>query len=121
NFIRYSCAHLLGYAIKTIWPCSKIGQNNIIKNGFYCDVDIFPRISEKDLHLLEELMHKIIKKSYNIFRKVVSVEDALKIFHEVSETYKISLVKSNINKQNKIGLYYHEKYIDIDMGMQVFN
>ncbi|MBZ2279720.1 threonine--tRNA ligase, partial [Buchnera aphidicola] len=35
--------------------------------------------------------------------------------------YKMSLVKDNINKNNKIGLYYHEKYIDIDVGMQVFN
>ncbi len=121
NIIRRSCAQLLNYTIKNIWPFSKIAESNITDNGFYCDVDLEKKISEQDLVLLEINMKRLIEKEYNILNKIVSYSHALKIFKKNCEKYKISLIKKKVNDQNKISLYYHEDYVDIETGMQVFN
>ncbi|QIQ41733.1 MAG: threonine--tRNA ligase [Buchnera aphidicola (Microlophium carnosum)] len=121
NIIRYSCAQLLSYAIKNIWSFSQIATSNIIENGFYCDVDCENKISEQDLILLEKNMNILIKKEYNILNKLVSHAEARKIFQKFFERYKISLIDKKNNCEKKISLYYHENYVDLDMGMQVSN
>ncbi|QCI24225.1 threonine--tRNA ligase [Buchnera aphidicola (Muscaphis stroyani)] len=120
KIIRRSCAQLLSYAIKIIWPLSKIGESNITENGFYCDVELDNSIIEKDLILLEKQMHVLIKKEYTIFNKTISFKKACQIFKNNSEMYKVYLI-NKLSDQTKISLYYHEDYIDIDTGMQVFN
>ncbi|CAL4319423.1 threonine--tRNA ligase [Buchnera aphidicola] len=121
NIIRYSCAQILGYALKLTWPLSKIGKHDITSNGFYCDVDIENNISEKDLLLLNNCMQNIIKKQYNVLIKKFSFQEAKDIFLERSEHYKASLINEIIDKKENIFLYYHEQHIDFDIGMQVFN
>lgn len=121
NVIRYSCAQLLSHAIKKIWPKSKLAESNISKNGFYCDVEIDDKISEKDLVLLENNMKFLAKKEYNIFKKTVNYNTAVEIFQKNLEMYKISLIKRMFTKKDHISLYYHENYVDIDIGPQVFN
>ncbi|WP_422667083.1 threonine--tRNA ligase [Buchnera aphidicola] len=121
NIIRYSCAHILAYAIKTIWPTSKIGQHNITNNGFYCDVDVEKKILEKDLILLDHCMQNIIKREYDVLIKKVSYQEAINIFLARSEKYKVSLMNDMILNKKDIFLYYHEEYVDLDIGIQVCN
>ncbi|QCI22583.1 threonine--tRNA ligase [Buchnera aphidicola] len=121
NIVRYSCAHLLSYAIKNIWPLSHIAASNIVENGFYCDIEFERKISEKELFLLEENMKTLIKKEYDILNKLVSYAEARKIFQKIFEKYKVSLINKNSNFEKKVSLYYHEDNVDIDIGMQVFN
>lgn len=121
NTIRYSCAQLLSYAIKKTWPMSQIAESNISNNGFYCDIDLDNKISEEDLILLEKNMKILIKKEYDIFNKIVSYSEAVKIFEKGFEKYKVSLIKKIIKFNKKISLYYHENYVDIDIGIQLFN
>ena len=40
EIIRHSCAHLLGHAIKQLWPNTKMAIGPVIDNGFYYDVDL---------------------------------------------------------------------------------
>lgn len=121
NIIRYSCAQLLSYAIKTIWPTAQIAESNVFGNGFYCDVDLEKNFSKQDLLLLEDQMNFFIKKEYFIFNKIVSVSQALKIFEKNAEKYKLFFINTILKEKNNISLYYHEDYVDIDIGMQVFN
>ncbi|WP_284443300.1 threonine--tRNA ligase [Buchnera aphidicola] len=121
NIVRYSCAQLLSYAVKNTWPLSHIASSNIIDNGFYCDVEVERKISEKELVLLENNMKTLVKKEYDILNKLVSYTEAKKLFQKFFEKYKISLIDKNSNFEKKVSLYYHENYVDIDIGMQVFN
>lgn len=121
NIIRCSCMQLLNYSIKTIWPLCKIADSKVTSDGFYCDIDMEKRILEKDLVLIEKEMKVLLKKKYNILNKKVSFNDALREFKKQSETYKVDLIKSNFLENDVISLYYHENYIDFDIGMQVFN
>ncbi|QCI18686.1 threonine--tRNA ligase [Buchnera aphidicola] len=121
NIIRHSCIQLLNYSIKTLWPLSKIVEGKIINNGFYCDIDTKNRILEKDLILIEKKMKDLLNKKYDILNKKVSFDKALKEFKKQLQTYKVDLIESNFFKNDVISLYYHENYIDFDIGMQVFN
>ncbi|QIE01872.1 threonine--tRNA ligase [Buchnera aphidicola] len=121
DIIRYSCAQLLSYAIKNIWPYGKIAEINISKDGFYCDIDLKDQITIKDLLILENQMKLLIKKKYDIVNKFVSHSKAKKIFQAYNETYKIFFINNSVDPNINVSLYYHENYVDFDIGMQVYN
>ncbi|AWH90640.1 threonine--tRNA ligase [Buchnera aphidicola (Melanaphis sacchari)] len=121
NIIRNSCVQLLAYAAKKTWPSCKIGEGGITKYGFYCDIDFSNNFQKNDLFLLEKNMRNLVKKKYDIFNKLVLFDDALRIFKEKKEIYKLFLIEKIVKKNNFISLYYHESYIDFDTGMQALN
>ncbi|QCI21441.1 threonine--tRNA ligase [Buchnera aphidicola (Hyadaphis tataricae)] len=121
NAIRRSCSQVLGYAIKKIWPSANISKNNISKHGFYCDIDLDYKITEKDLLLLEDTMQNLVQKHYDVINKFVSYNEALEIFQKNFETYKVFLITQRNDNKKDVSLYYHENYVDIDIGLQVLN
>ena len=48
EIMRHSCAHLLGHAIKQLWPDTKMAIGPVIDNGFYYDVDIDRTLTQED-------------------------------------------------------------------------
>lgn len=113
NIIRNSCAHLLGHAIKQLWPAAKMALGTGIENGFYYDVDLDFSISLTDLKLVENRMHELAKKNYDVIKKTVSWQEARNIFSSRNESYKIALLDEDISRSALPGLYYHEEYIDM--------
>lgn len=69
EILRHSCAHLLGHAIKQLWPDTKMAIGPIIDNGFYYDVDIDRTLTQEDLDLLEKRMHELADKDYDVIKK----------------------------------------------------
>ncbi|AFA40945.1 threonyl-tRNA synthetase [Wigglesworthia glossinidia endosymbiont of Glossina morsitans morsitans (Yale colony)] len=119
NIIRHSCAHLLGHAIKQLWPEAKMAIGPTIKNGFYYDIDLNHQLSLNDLQTIENRMHILTKKNYSIKKKYVSWQEAYNIFLDRKEIYKIKILKENISKNSYLSLYYHEEYIDMCLGPHV--
>ena len=52
EIIRHSCAHLLGHAIKQLWPNTKMAIGPVIDNGFYYDVDLDHTLTQEDIDAL---------------------------------------------------------------------
>lgn len=121
KIIRHSCAHLLGHAIKQLWPKTKMCIGPIIKNGFYYDFDLDYALTTKDLNQLEERMKTLAYKKYNIIKKIVNWSEAKEIFIAKNEDYKIKILEETIDKNSKIGIYYHEEYVDMCRGPHVPN
>ncbi len=69
EIIRHSCAHLLGHAIKQLWPHTKMAIGPTIDNGFYYDIDLDHSISEDDLAKLEKRMLELAKTNYDVVKK----------------------------------------------------
>ncbi|WWO96399.1 MAG: threonine--tRNA ligase [Candidatus Dasytiphilus stammeri] len=113
NIIRNSCAHLLGHAIKQLWPAAQMAIGAGMENGFYYDVDLDFSLSITDLKLLENHMHELAKKNYDVIKKIVSWQEARNIFSSRNESYKVALLDEDINRSALPGLYYHEEYIDM--------
>ncbi len=121
EILRHSCAHLLGHAIKQLWPETKMAIGPVIDNGFYYDVDLDRTLTEEDIQALEARMMELAKKDYDVIKKKVSWQEARDAFEARGETYKMAILDENIARDDQPGLYHHEEYIDMCRGPHVPN
>ena len=121
EIIRHSCAHLLGHAIKQLFPDVKMAIGPTIDNGFYYDVDLDHSLSQDDIAAIEKRMLELAKTNYEVVKKTVSWQEARDAFEARGETYKLQILDENIDKSDKPGLYHHEEYIDMCRGPHVPN
>ena len=80
EIIRHSCAHLLGHAIKQLWPQTKMAIGPVIENGFYYDVDLDHSLTQEDLETLEKRMLELAKTDYDVIKKRVTWAQARETF-----------------------------------------
>ena len=120
DILRHTCAHIFGHAIKQLYPNVKMVIGPVIENGFYYDILSESPITEKDLTLIENRMRKLAKKNYSIKREVVQKNQAIAIFEERKEPYKVELLKE-INEKEIIAIYHHEEYMDMCRGPHLTN
>ena len=121
EIIRHSCAHLIGHAIKQLYPDVKMAIGPTIDNGFYYDIDMEHSLNDEDLVKIEKRMLELAKTSYQVVKKVVTWQEARDVFEARGESYKIQILDENIAKDDKPGLYHHEEYIDMCRGPHVPN
>ncbi|WP_421200493.1 threonine--tRNA ligase [Aeromonas enteropelogenes] len=121
DILRHSCAHLLGHAIKQLWPQTKMAIGPVIDNGFYYDIDLDRTLTDEDLAALEERMMALAAKNYDVIKKKVSWQEARDVFEARGETYKVEILDQNIARDDQPGLYHHEEYIDMCRGPHVPN
>lgn len=121
EIIRHSCAHLLGHAIKQLWPDTKMAIGPVIDKGFYYDVDLDHSLTEEDITKLEERMKELAKQNYQVIKEPVSWQQAYDVFKSRGETYKMAILDENISKDDKPALYHHLEYIDMCRGPHVPN
>jgi len=119
EIIRHSCAHLLGHAIKQLWPNTKMAIGPTIDNGFYYDVDLEESITEEDLVKLEKRMTELARTGYEVIKKTGTWQDAYDAFSERGESYKLEILNENIEKSDTPALYHHLEYIDMCRGPHV--
>ena len=118
EIIRHSCAHLFGHALKQIFPEAKMAIGPIIENGFYYDIDLDHSLSQEDLEKIEKRMKDLAKTKYRVIKKVVPKKEAVKVFKERKEIYKLEILKE-IKEEETVGLYFHDEYIDMCRGPHV--
>lgn len=121
HIIRHSCAHLLGHALKQMFPDVKMAIGPVIDNGFYYDVDMEHTLTADDLQALEKRMLELAKTEYNVVKKKVSWAEARETFVSRHEPYKIEILDDDISRDDRPGLYHHEEYIDMCRGPHVPN
>ena len=121
EIIRHSCAHLIGHAIKQLYPDVKMAIGPTIDNGFYYDIDMEHSLNDEDLVKIEKRMLELAKTNYNVVKKVVTWQEARDAFEARGESYKIQILDENIDRNDKPGLYHHEEYVDMCRGPHVPN
>ncbi|WP_108650932.1 threonine--tRNA ligase [Dongshaea marina] len=121
EIIRHSCAHLLGHAIKQLWPETEMAIGPVIENGFYYDIDLDRSLTQEDLDLLEKRMMELAKSNYDVIKKTVSWQEAHDVFEEREEPYKTAILDENIGRHETPALYHHEEYVDMCRGPHVPN
>ncbi|MBS2781072.1 threonine--tRNA ligase [Aeromonas salmonicida] len=121
DILRHSCAHLLGHAIKQLWPQTKMAIGPVIDNGFYYDIDLDRTLTDDDLAALEERMLALAAKDYDVIKRKVSWQEARDVFEARGETYKVEILDQNIARDDQPGLYHHEEYVDMCRGPHVPN
>ncbi|MEM7401258.1 MAG: threonine--tRNA ligase [Pseudomonadota bacterium] len=120
DIIRHSFAHLMGHAVKQLYPTAKMAIGPVIENGFYYDIEYERAFTPEDLVAIEKRMGELIKKDYDVIRQVVSRDEAIAAFKERDENYKVEIA-SEIPDGEIIALYHHEEYTDMCRGPHVPN
>ncbi len=120
GIIRHSFAHLIGHAVKQIYPKAKMAIGPIIEDGFYYDIDYEKPLTPDDLKIIEERMKELIKQNYNVVIEVVNKEEARKTFEKRNEPYKVEIV-DGIGEHETIKIYKHQEYTDMCRGPHVPN
>lgn len=120
--IRHSFAHLVGHAVKQMFPAAKMAIGPVIDDGFYYDIDYERPFTPEDVAAIEKRVQELIKKDYDVIKKMTPIKEARRIFVDRGEDYKVELIDSLIEKgEQAVGLYHHEEYIDMCRGPHVPN
>ncbi|WP_022955891.1 threonine--tRNA ligase [Perlucidibaca piscinae] len=120
EIIRHSCAHLVGHAVKQLYPSAKMVIGPVIAEGFYYDIAYERPFTPDDLAAIEARMNELIAKDYDVIKKVTPRAEVIDVFTSRGEDYKLRLVDDMPDEQ-AMGLYYHEEYVDMCRGPHVPN
>jgi len=118
HIMRHSCAHLLGHALKQLYPAAKMAIGPVVENGFYYDIDLEEKITPEDLKQIEKRMKELAKTKYEVIKKMTPRAEALATFKERQEDYKVELIE-DMPDETAFGLYHHQEYIDMCRGPHV--
>ncbi|MFQ3171410.1 MAG: threonyl-tRNA synthetase [Oleispira sp.] len=120
EIIRHSCAHLVGHAVKQLFPDAKMAIGPIIENGFYYDIAFERPFTTDDLAAIESRMKSLIKTNYDVVKRIQTRGEVVEIFKAREEHYKLQLI-DDMPDVESMGLYYHEEYVDMCRGPHVPN
>lgn len=112
---RHTASHVLAQAVKNIFPTSKLAIGPTIENGFYYDIEFKTPITQQDLPKIEKEMADIIKADFPIERIVYSKKDALKVFKDFDEQYKVELI-NDLPAGSVISCYKQGDFMDLCRG-----
>ncbi|MBP7090201.1 MAG: Threonine--tRNA ligase 2 [Deltaproteobacteria bacterium ADurb.Bin026] len=114
DVLRHSTSHLMAQAVKELFPEVKVAIGPAIENGFYYDFDYPPGFTDNDLVKIEERMKEIVKKDIPIERKVLKKNEALDMFRNAGETYKLELIEAI--DEDEVSIYKQGDFTDLCRG-----
>ncbi len=120
EIIRHSFAHLIGHAVKQLYPEAKMAIGPVIEDGFYYDISYKNPFTLNDLESIEQRIKKLIKQNYKVIVETVSHQKAKETFLRRNESYKVEII-NQIPSSEEIKLYKHQEYIDMCRGPHVPN
>ena len=114
---RHSLAHVLAKALMELYPDTKLTIGPAIDNGFYYDIDLAHSITPDEYDKIEKKMKEIINKGEEFTKKVISRDEALKLF--VNNEYKTEIIKE-LPEDEEVSLYYTgDDFYDLCRGPHV--
>lgn len=128
--IRHSTAHVMAQAVLEMFPDGKIAIGPAIENGFYYDFDLPRTLTPEDLEKIEARMKEILRENHPFVRKVVTADEARRIFHD--QPYKLELIDAlergeedehgqPLTEKPEISIYQHSTFVDLCRGPHVEN
>ncbi|MCE6008544.1 threonine--tRNA ligase [Acinetobacter soli] len=120
EIIRHSCAHLVGHAVKQLFPDVQMVIGPVIEEGFYYDIFSPKSFTLDDMAAIEARMKQLIDQDYDVIKKMTPREEVIKEFSARGETYKLRLI-DDMPDETAMGLYFHQEYVDMCRGPHVPN
>ena len=120
EIIRHSCAHLIGHAVKQLYPNAKMVIGPVIEDGFYYDIATDKPFTPDDVAAIEARMKELINQDYDVVKIMTPRAETIKTFQERGEEYKLRLI-DDMPEVEEMGLYHHQEYVDMCRGPHVPN
>ena len=120
DIIRHSCAHLVGHAVKQLFPEAKMVIGPVIEDGFYYDIAIEQPFLSSDLEKIENRMRELAESNYDVVKKTMSRDAVIDQFVDRGEDFKLRLIEE-MPDERQMAMYFHEEYVDMCRGPHVPN
>ena len=120
EIIRHSCAHLVGHAVKQLYPDAKMVIGPVIEDGFYYDIATEKPFTPDDMAAIEARMKELIAQDYDVIKVMTPRAETIKIFQDRGEEYKLRLIE-DMPEVEAMGMYHHQEYVDMCRGPHVPN
>jgi len=114
EIIRHSTSHLMAQAVKSLFPEAKVTIGPAIETGFYYDFDVDHPFTPEDLEKIEKKMSELAKANLKIERQVLTGADAIKLFRDMGEIYKVELIEDL--SADTVSLYRQGDFVDLCRG-----
>ena len=118
ELIRHSTAHLLAYAVKSLFPQAQVTIGPVIDNGFYYDFSFERPFTPEDLSAIEKRMTELAAKDEQVVRRVLPRDEAVSYFKSLGEHYKAEIIGS-IPAGEDVSLYREGEFEDLCRGPHV--
>jgi threonyl-tRNA synthetase len=118
EIIRHSTAHLLGNAVKQLFPEAQVTIGPVIEDGFFYDFAYSRPFTHDDLVAIEKRMVELAKADLPVHRRELPRAEAVQYFLSQGEKYKAEIIQS-IPEGEAIGLYGQGDWEDLCRGPHV--
>jgi len=115
----HSASHLMAQAIKRLYPEAKFAIGPAIESGFYYDIDVAANFTPEDLEKIEGEMQKVVDEALEIRREVLPRHEALKLFGDMGETYKVEMIGEL--SDDTVSMYRQGEFVDLCRGPHLRN
>ena len=115
EILRHSTAHLMAQAVRELYPGARLAIGPPIESGFYYDIDVDAAFTPDDLKKIEGRMKKLAGRRYAIRREDISRADALALFGERGESYKIEMIRE-LPEDEALSIYRQGDFVDLCRG-----
>nr|PZN66561.1 MAG: threonine--tRNA ligase [Pseudomonadota bacterium] len=118
ELIRHSTAHLLGHAVKELFPEAQVTIGPVIEDGFYYDFSYSRPFTPEDLAAIEQRMRELAKADLPVHRRELPRDEAVTHFKSLGEHYKAEIIAS-IPEGETISIYGQGNWEDLCRGPHV--
>jgi threonyl-tRNA synthetase len=117
NILRHSTSHVMAYAVKELFKGVKVSIGPSIEKGFYYDFDYEGSFTPDDLARIEEKMAELVKRDFPFIREEISKAEAIKLFEQQGETYKVEILEG-LNDEH-VSIYRSGDFVDLCRGPHI--
>jgi threonyl-tRNA synthetase len=117
--IRHSISHIMAQAVQDIFDGVKVTIGPSIEDGFYYDFDYTETFTPEDLEKIEKRMGEIVSADHPFERRVVSRDEAVALFDEKGESYKVELINDLPDEVTEVSLYRQGDFVDLCRGPHI--
>ena len=118
EILRHSTAHLLAQAVQQLFPGTQVTIGPTVEDGFYYDFASDHNFSLEDLEKIEAKMQELVTDDLPVSRLVYSREQALAMFREMGEHYKVEIIEE-LPEDEEISVYQQGDWMDLCRGPHV--
>ena len=119
EILRHTASHVMAQAVQSLYPEAKITIGPAIENGFYYDFDYPETFSVEDIPQIEAKMQEIIQQATPVFRRELDRQEAIRVFTERNETYKVEMLEEM--DEPVVSVYGQDDWLDLCRGPHLLN
>jgi threonyl-tRNA synthetase len=116
ELMRHDAAHVMAQAVQELYPGTQVTIGPAIEDGFYYDFAREEAFTPEDLEKIEARMHEIVKRDLPLVREVWERDEAMRVFGEIGETYKVEIIDDIIPEGEEVSVYRQGEWFDVCRG-----